>query len=116
MKAAALLNSRAGAYAALALVVAVIGYVVVKRLGEAADKSLDEFNEGTPYGGFSDSHGAVLSGVAAAGNTANQLSGGVLAEFGGWLGRTFYDLTADDYDPNAPAPYAPRKATVRGAQ
>lgn len=59
---------------------------------------------GTPYAGT----GIVATPAAI----ANSASGGLLAEFGGWLGRSVYDLThPNDYDPNAGMQYAPN--TVR---
>lgn len=51
---------------------------------------------GTPY------QGAGLPGTVGA--VTNAASGGVLERFGGWLGRTVYDATHADYDPNEPTP------------
>lgn len=114
MNASAILNSRAAQWAAVALVGAVIAYVVVKRLGDAADKALDNFNAGTPYGGYSADSGLAGSAAAALGNVTNQASGGTLARFGEWLSETFFDPNSD-YDPNAGS-YAPRKSQVRSLQ
>jgi hypothetical protein len=42
--------------------------------------------------------------VGTVGAAANAASGGHLATWGGSLGSWIYDMTHDDYDPNAPAP------------
>ena len=49
---------------------------------------------GTPY------QGAGVPGTLGA--ATNAASGGLLERFGGWLGRTVYDATHADYDPNKP--------------
>jgi len=49
---------------------------------------------GTPY------QGAGLPGTLGAG--ANAATGGLLERVGGWIGRTVYDATHADYDPNEP--------------
>lgn len=52
--------------------------------------------QGTPY------QGAGIPGTLGA--ATNAASGGLLGRFGGWLGRTVYDATHADYDPNEPVP------------
>lgn len=59
-------------------------------VGAAAD-AISRVNEGTPYEG--------TGIVGTIGNATNQASGGVLAEIGGWIGRTIYDLTHPEYKP-----------------
>jgi hypothetical protein len=118
MNVSALLNSRPVTIAVGALVAAVVAYVVIKRLGDAADKSLDKFNEGTPYGEYSNDSGTIGSAVAGAGNVANQASGGLLADFGSWLARVAGDVTFGDADlSSTPADkislYLPRKTALR---
>ena len=112
-----LLNTKAAQMGVLALVGAVVAYVVVKRLGEAADKSLDDFNAGTPYADASNATGAVGSAVVALGNATNQASGGILADFGSWLGIKAHEIFGGMPDPTgATPPYQPRKVALRAAQ
>lgn len=40
--------------------------------------------------------------VGTLGAAANEVSGGYLASFGGWIGRSIYDLTHSDYDSEPP--------------
>jgi hypothetical protein len=114
MNMAAILNSKSATWAAVALVGAVAAYVVIKRLGDAADRSLDEFNRGTAYA--SDNTGTVGSAVSALGNATNRASGGVLQSLGEWISGAFFDPNSD-FDPNAKpvGAYVPRKSQVRGA-
>ncbi len=92
MNAAALLNSRPVMIAAGVAVGALALYLIGRKVAGAVTDGVKNFNQGTPY------EGAGV--VGAAGNVANQASGGLLADFGGWLGRTVYDLTHPEYDPN----------------
>jgi hypothetical protein len=69
-------------------------YFAVRKLAGAAGDAADDFNRGTPYA--SDQSGAVGTAVRTVANVANEASGGILANFGGWLGRTVYDLTHPD--------------------
>lgn len=88
MKAAALLNSRA-----VVIVAGVaVGALVVYLIGRKVASAVTNINRGTPYQG-----GGVIGTL---GNVTNQASGGLLADFGGWLGGKIFDLTHSEYDPN----------------
>lgn len=92
MNALAVLNSKPVAIVAGVAVGALALYLIGRKLVTSVPRVIDEFNQGTPYEG--------AGAVGAAGNIANQVSGGILADFGGWLGGKVYDLTHPEYDPN----------------
>lgn len=64
--------------------------------GKAASdavKAVGSINEGTPYEG-----GGVVGTI---GHATDAVSGGVLSNFGSWLGtEVFYPLFNDEYNPN----------------
>jgi hypothetical protein len=64
-------------------VVGVLWYF--RKQAAAAVQAVADVNKGTPY------EGAGVVGTA--GNIANQVSGGVLADIGSWLGGKVYDIT-----------------------
>lgn len=93
MSAAKLLNTDAAKYAAVAVVAAIALYLVGRKVA-----------------------GAVADNAATIGNAVNPVSdrnifyrgtnavGGALSGSADWsLGSWLYDVTHDDYDPNAPA-------------
>jgi hypothetical protein len=86
-------------FAVAAAVVLGVGYFLVKTvLGKVAAEAgglvsgRNAITDGTPYAGA----GAIATPAAI----ANAASGGTLADLGGWLGRTVYDWTHEEYDPN----------------
>lgn len=99
------LNSKAAMVGVGVIVAGVVLYVITQKLGKAAAEAVDNFNKDTPYEG---------SGVVGAvGNVTNKVSGGVLGSIGDWLGSAIFDATHEEYDPNAPVTYIPRKLDVR---
>ena len=65
---------------------AVVGLILFfRKQAAAAIQAVADVNKGTPY------EGAGVVGTL--GNAANQVSGGVLADFGSWLGGKVYDIT-----------------------
>lgn len=88
-------------------------YFLLGKVGEVAGAAVDavkNVNEGTDYEG--------AGAVGTLGNAANQLSGGVLADFGSWLGGKVFDMTHDEYDPNqllyaSTDTYKPRAVAVK---
>lgn len=93
-----ILNSKPVVMAAGVAVGAVVLYFIAREIFDEAGKAADDFNRGTAYA--SDKAGAVGTAVRTLGNVANQASGGILGDFGGWLGGAIYDLTHAAYDPN----------------
>ncbi len=98
MKVPAILNTRAAMITAGILVGGAVLYFAIRKLARAPGEIADDFNRGTPYD--SSNSGAVGTAVRTVANVANETSGGILADFGGWLGRSLYDWTHSDYDPN----------------
>jgi hypothetical protein len=96
---------------ALLLAVAVVGFIawrVVKAAPEAAKGIVTGTNALTQNAtNAAGEHVAAYEGkgvVGTAGAAANAASGGYLSSWGESLGSWVYDMTHDEYDPNAPAP------------
>ena len=70
-------------------------YLIGRKIAGAVGEGVKEFNRDTPY-----ENAAAGPLLGTLGNATNQISGGNLADFGGWLGRSLYDLTHPAYDPN----------------
>jgi hypothetical protein len=98
MNAAKLLNTKSAMIAVGILAGAAVVYYAGRKFIKGALDAPDDFNRGTAYD--SDESGPVGTAVRTAANAANQLSGGYLEQFGGWLGGWIYDLTHEEYDPN----------------
>lgn len=77
---------------------AAVLYLVAREIFDDAKEAADKFNAGTAYD--SKDAGVVGTALRTLGNATNQATGGWLDDLGGWLGRTFYDLTHAEYDPN----------------
>lgn len=95
---ASVLNSRAVMIVAGVLAAGAVLYFFgrqVTRAASSAVKAVSNVNQGTPYEGT-----GVLGTL---GHATDAASGGLLSQFGGWLGRKVFDLTHEEYDPNAPA-------------
>lgn len=92
MSLASLANSKPAAVAVGVGVAAVALYVIGRRVFKELRRGVADFNEGTPY----ENHGPI----GTLGNVANEATGGWLDDLGGWLGRTVYDWTHPEYDPN----------------
>jgi hypothetical protein len=92
LNAPALLNSRAVMIAAGVAVGAVALYLVGRKVAGGVGSAIANVNRGTPYEG--------TGPVGTVGHAADVVSGGLLSSFGGWLGRTIFDLTNRPYDPN----------------
>ncbi len=91
MKLPAVLNTKAAAYGVVILIGGVVAYIIVKKFGKAALDKIANVNEGTPY--------EDTGPVGTLGHATDAVSGGLLSTFGGWLGRTIYDVTHKDYKP-----------------
>jgi len=82
--------------------VAILLYMFGKKQVKDAAAAVANVNQGTPYEG--------TGVVGTVGHATDAASGGLLSGLGGWLGRSIYDLTHDEYDPNAPVTTSRKQA------
>jgi len=112
---AAALNKLAENPVQLAIAVAIVAGIVYL-LARQAGKAVAEVAAGVVTGDNAVTRGTVYEGagiVATPAAIANAASGGTLEKFGSWIGGTIYDLTHDEYDPNATPSSASRKTNLR---
>jgi hypothetical protein len=94
MSAANLLNTKAATYAAVAVVAAVALYVIGRKVAGAVPGAVSAVGQAV--------NPVNPDNVFATG--VNRVGGAVSGQGSDWsLGSWIYDLTHEDYDPNAPA-------------